>query len=80
MSLRNDRAVTQVMKAARERKTKNLNIFSHTPLPNKTQTLVTIMAMADVLNIPMVDLVEKILNQGASNGTSTVSAEQKSAD
>lgn len=67
MSLRNDRAVTQVMRAARERKVKNLNIFGHTPLPNKTQTLITIMAVADVLNMPMIDLVDKILSQGEDN-------------
>ncbi|QYW01901.1 hypothetical protein CPT_Piffle_047 [Stenotrophomonas phage Piffle] len=64
MSLRNDRAVTQVMNAARARKVKNLNIFGHTPLPNKTQTLVTIMAVADAIKMPMIDLVDKILNQG----------------
>lgn len=67
MSIRNDRAVTQVMKAARERKTKNPNIFSHTPLPNKTQTLICIMAVADAIKMPMIDLVDKILNQGENN-------------
>lgn len=67
MSLRNDRAVTQVMNAARARKVKNLNIFGHTPLPNKTQTLITIMAVADAIKMPMIDLVDKILSQGEDN-------------
>lgn len=47
-----------------KRKKGNLTIFGHTPLPNKTQTLVTLMAVADAMGMPMIDLVDKILNQG----------------
>lgn len=64
MSLRNDKAVKLVQDAAMKRKKGNIQVFGHTALPNKTQTLVTLMAVADVMGIPMIDLIDKLLNQG----------------
>lgn len=68
MSLRNDKAVKLVQEAAMKRKKGSLQVFGHTALPNKTQTLVTLMAVADAINMPMIDLVDKILNQGDEHG------------
>lgn len=67
MSLRNDKAVKAIQDAAIKRKKDNFKLFGHTPLPNKTQTLITLMAVADVMGVPMIDLVEKLLNQGENN-------------
>lgn len=61
MSLRNDNAVKAVQAAALKRKQTMFKIFGHTSLPNKTQTLVTLMGVADVMGVPMIDLVEKLL-------------------
>lgn len=63
MSLRNDQAVKAIQEAAIVRKKSMFRIFGHTALPNKTQTLITLMAVADVMGMPMIDLVEKLLNQ-----------------
>lgn len=67
MSIRNDKAVAAIQKAAIQRKKDNFKIFGHTALPNKTQTLITVMAVADVMGVPMIDLVDKLLNQGGES-------------
>lgn len=75
MSLRNDKAVKAIQEAAIKRKKDNFRIFGHTALPNKTQTLITLMAVADVMGVPMIDLVEKLLNQGGEHDSASAGSQ-----
>lgn len=37
--------------------------FKNKPMPNVTQVQMTVMALADVLGIPMIEMIDKILEK-----------------